>query len=134
MMGCSHSQLCISTVSQPVEEPLSIKSGSYRQPSMRQFDADPAKAAEAARIKADALAIAERMLNANKGANYRDTYVRATLVSYGGSCRVFKAVNKHTNMTVAIKTITKVTSCVHCTLCSWEGYSQMLWLMAYEVH
>jgi hypothetical protein len=32
-------------------------------------------------------------------------------VSYGGSCRVFTAVNKHTNRSVAIKTIAKV--CVH---------------------
>lgn len=54
------------------------------------------------------MAAAEALLQARRGANYRDTYIRATLVSYGGSCRVFTAVNKHSQEPVAIKTITKV--------------------------
>lgn len=69
---------------------------------------DPQKAAEAAAYKASAIEAAQQMLDANKGANYRDIFIRATLVSYGGSCRVFKAINKHTGQPVAIKTITKV--------------------------
>jgi len=37
----------------------------------------------------------------------RDTYVRATLVSYGASCKVFTAHDRHTGERVAVKTIPK---------------------------
>jgi hypothetical protein len=69
---------------------------------------DPVKAAESEQAKADAMAKAEQMLDANKGAYFRDIYVRATLVSYGGSAKVFTAVHKHSKEFVAIKAITKV--------------------------
>lgn len=102
-MGCSHSQLCTLTLSQSVVEP------SFGRPAAaRHHPVDPAKAAEAAAYKQSAVAAAQQMLDASKGAHWRDFYVRATLVSYGGSCRVFTATNKHTEQTVAIKTITKV--------------------------
>lgn len=39
---------------------------------------------------------------------FADCYVRATLVSYGASCKVMTAFNKVTNQKVAIKTIQKV--------------------------
>jgi hypothetical protein len=114
VMGCSQSHLCVSTISQQPAEPSHAginKSVNGSRPGVRQFAPDPAKTAEAASARASAVAAAEQLLKANKGVNYRDTYVRATLVSYGGSCRVFTAVNKHTNRSVAIKTIAKV--CVH---------------------
>jgi hypothetical protein len=79
-----------------------------RPPPPREFAADPAKAAQSAADKQQAVAAAEALLAAKAGVNYRDTYVRATLVSYGASCRVFTAVDKHTQQPVAIKTITKV--------------------------
>jgi hypothetical protein len=110
-MGCSQSHLCVSTISQQPGEPAKAginKSLNGSRAGVRQFTPDSAKAADAARIRANAVAAAEQLLAANKGVNYRDTYVRATLVSYGGSCRVFTAVNKHTNRSVAIKTIAKV--------------------------
>lgn len=110
-MGCSHSHLCVSTISQQPAEPSQTSSNSPAHGSragVRHFTPDPTKAAEAARLRAGAVAAAEQLLTANKGVNFRDTYVRATLVSYGGSCRVFTAVNKHTNRSVAIKTIAKV--------------------------
>ncbi|WIA16237.1 hypothetical protein OEZ85_012948 [Tetradesmus obliquus] len=111
-MGCSQSHLCVSTISQQPGEPSLAginKSVNGSRSGFRQFTADPAKAEEAACIRAKAVAAAEKLLAANKAVNYRDTYVRATLVSYGGSCRVFTAVNKHTNRSVAIKTIAKST-------------------------
>lgn len=117
MMGCSQSHLCVSTISQQPGEPSLAginKSVNGSRSGFRQFTADPAKAEEAACIRAKAVAAAEKLLAANKAVNYRDTYVRATLVSYGGSCRVFTAVNKHTNRSVAIKTIAKV--CAHVQL------------------
>lgn len=102
MMGSCQSQLCTVTLSQSVVEPHG------KAAVDRQVPADPTKAQEAAAYKASAVAAAQRMLAANKGANWRDTYVRATLVSYGASCRVFTATNKHTDQQVAIKLITKV--------------------------
>ncbi|KAF8057730.1 CPK24 [Scenedesmus sp. PABB004] len=78
-------------------------------PSVRVMPADPGKAAAAAAIRAEAVAAAEAMFAANAGASFRDTYVRATLVSYGGSAKVFTAVNKHTQQAVAIKAIAKST-------------------------
>lgn len=102
-MGCSQSQLCTCTLSQSVAEPSDDKPSTIRRVAV-----DPAKASEAAVYKESAIAAAQRLLDANKAANWRDTYVRATLVSYGGSSRVFSAVNKYTNQPVAVKTITKV--------------------------
>jgi hypothetical protein len=112
-MGCSQSQLATATLSQaapPADQqqlPARQRSGKA-QPAVRVFEPDPAKAAQAADDKAHAVAAAEALLGANAGARHRDTYVRATLASYGASCRVFTAANKHTDEPVAIKTITKV--------------------------
>jgi len=116
-MGCSQSALCVATLSQH-EAPGSTqqqqpgpgltKQRSMKLPPVRTFEADPAKAQQSAAERHEAMEAAQAMLLANEGVNYRDTYIRATLVSYGGSCRVFTAVNKHSHEPVAIKTITKV--------------------------
>lgn len=119
-MGCSQSALCVATLSQ--QEPpgalqqrqagLSlVKQRSVKLPAVRNFVPDADKAAQSAAEKEDAMEAAAAILLANQGVSHRDTYVRATLVSYGGSCRVFTAVNKHTQEPVAIKTITKVGGC-----------------------
>jgi hypothetical protein len=112
-MGCSQSVLCAATLSQ--QEPPGQQQGggltkqrSGKFPPVRTFDADPGKTAQSAAERLEATEAAEALLSATKGLNYRDTYIRATLVSYGGSCRVFTAVNKHSQEPVAIKTITKV--------------------------
>ena len=118
-MGCSQSALCVATLSQQNapdaqqlegQGPPLSKQRSVKLPPVRSFQPDAAKAAQSAAEKEDATEAAEAILLANQGINFRDTYVRATLVSYGGSCRVFTAVNKHTQEPVAIKTITKVRS------------------------
>jgi hypothetical protein len=143
-MGCSQSVLCVATLSQndppghpqqqqPQQQPgpslLSSSIGKQRSvklPPVRTFDADPAKAAQSAAERQEAMEAAQALLLSNQGANYRDTYVRATLVSYGGSCRVFTAVNKHSQEAVAIKTITKVrrqatwAGVCACGLCWWS--------------
>lgn len=116
-MGCSQSALCVATLSQQ-DAPGSTqqqqpglgltKQRSMKLPPVRTFEADPAKAQQSAAERHEATEAAQAMLLANEGVNYRDTYIRATLVSYGGSCRVFTAVNKHSHEPVAIKTITKV--------------------------
>jgi hypothetical protein len=126
-MGCSQSALAVATLSQheapgpvagtsapgtPTLQHISRGSSlfqrSVKPPTVRTFPADPAKASESATVKQESMAAGEAMLLANQGQNYRDTYIRATLVSYGGSCRVFTAVHKHSQQPVAIKTITKV--------------------------
>lgn len=121
-MGCSQSALsAAATLSQQANPGASQyqqqggglnKQRSVKLPSVRVFNADPAKAAQSDADRQEAVAAAEAMLLANEGVNYRNTYVRATLVSYGGSCRVFTAVNKTLNEAVAIKTITKVREAV----------------------
>lgn len=55
-----------------------------------------------------ALAAAADALNATRGLSWRNTYVRATLVSYGASCKVFTAEHRESNRAVAVKVITKV--------------------------
>jgi hypothetical protein len=112
-MGCSQSVLCAATLSQqgpPGQQQAGglIKQRSVKLPPVRSFDADPSKTAQSAAERLEAAEAAEALLLATQGVNYRDTYIRATLVSYGGSCRVFTAVNKHSQEPVAIKTITKV--------------------------
>lgn len=112
-MGCSQSVLCAATLSQqdPPEQQQGaslIKQRSDKLPPVRTFNADPGKTAQSAAERLEATEAAEALLLATHGSNYRDTYIRATLVSYGGSCRVFTAVNKHSQEQVAIKTITKV--------------------------
>lgn len=120
-MGCSQSALAVATLSQheapgsvpgtPTLQHISRGSSLFQRsiklPAVRTFPADPSKASESATVKQESTAAAEAMLLANQGQNYRDTYIRATLVSYGGSCRVFTAVHKHSQQPVAIKTITK---------------------------
>lgn len=59
-------------------------------------------------IRCKALAAAADALDATRGRSWRNTYVRATLVSYGASCKVFTAVHRHTNRAAAIKVIVKV--------------------------
>lgn len=121
-MGCSQSALCVATLSQQhapdtlqqqQQQQQSTVGGLVRQrsgkvPAVRVFQPDPVKAAQSAADKQASMEAAAALLEATKGRNYRDTYIRATLVSYGGSCRVFTAVNKHSQEPVAIKTITKV--------------------------
>lgn len=104
-MGCNQSHICTCTLSQSAENGTGSQ---FDQQQRRQLPVDPVKAAESEQAKADAMAKAEQMLDANKGAHFRDTYVRATLVSYGGSAKVFTAVHKHSKEAVAIKAITKV--------------------------
>lgn len=58
-----------------------------------------------------ALGAAEAMLAANEGKRLQDTYVRATLVSYGVSCRVFSCYNRYSNERVAVKTIARRPDC-----------------------
>lgn len=99
----------------------SLKQRSVKLPPVRLFEADPQKAAQSATDKEEAVAAAAELLQRNQGLRHRDTYVRATLVSYGGSCRVFTAVNKHTNEPVAIKTITKVRGLSSSTASSTQG-------------
>jgi hypothetical protein len=121
-MGCSQSALAVATLSQheapgtapgtPTVQHISKGSALFQRsiklPAVRTFPADPAKASQSAADKQESMAAAEAMLLANQGQNYRDTYIRATLLSYGGSCRVFTAVHKQSQQPVAIKTITKV--------------------------
>jgi hypothetical protein len=125
-MGCSQSALCAAAATLSQQEAPSqhqpqqqqgggglIKQRSVKLPAVRAFTPDPAQAAQSAADRQEAAAAAEALLAARRGVNYRDTYIRATLVSYGGSCRVFTAVNKHSQEQVAIKTITKVGAAVH---------------------
>lgn len=125
-MGCSQSALCAAAATlsqqeapnassqhQPQQQQQEGGGGLIRQrsvklPPVRTFTPDPAQAAQSAAERQEAAAAAEALLAARRGVNYRDTYIRATLASYGGSCRVFTAVNKHSQEPVAIKTITKV--------------------------
>lgn len=125
-MGCSQSALCAAAAtlsqqeaphasSQHQPQPQQQQGGgglirqrSVKLPPVRTFTPDPAQAAQSAAERQEAAAAAEALLAARRGVNYRDTYIRATLASYGGSCRVFTAVNKHSQEPVAIKTITKV--------------------------
>eukprot|EP00775_Hariotina_reticulata_P014124 gene14124-14255_t len=103
-MGCNQSHICTCTLSQSAGNGTG---SDFDQQQRRRVPVDPVKAAESEQAKADAMAKAEQMLDANKGAHFRDTYVRATLVSYGGSAKVFTAVHKHSKEAVAIKAITK---------------------------
>lgn len=128
-MGCSQSALCAAAATlsqqeaprassqhqpQPQQQQQQqgggglIRQRSVKLPPVRTFTPDPAQAAQSAAERQEAAAAAEALLAARRGVNYRDTYIRATLASYGGSCRVFTAVNKHSQEPVAIKTITKV--------------------------
>lgn len=116
-MGCSQSALCAAAATLSQQRPPQqqqggagglIKQKSSKLPAVRTFTPDPAQAAQSAAERQEAAAAAEALLAARRGVNYRDTYIRATLASYGGSCRVFTAVNKHSQEPVAIKTVTKV--------------------------
>lgn len=55
-----------------------------------------------------AVEVAQRLLAANAGRKFQDHYVRATLTSYGASCRLLRAVSKEGNKQVAVKAISKV--------------------------
>lgn len=68
----------------------------------------PDDVAASRRVEEAAEAAALAMFRANEGRVFRDKYVRATLASYGASCKVFTAAHRHTNEAVAIKTIRKV--------------------------
>lgn len=121
-MGSCQSQLCAGTGATLSTDPegvpgddgaggttlMRLRSLKAAPPPPRLFVPDPAKAAQSAADKAAAVAAAEAMLAANQGRRHRDIYVRATLLSYGASCRVFTAWSKQSQEQVAIKTITKV--------------------------
>lgn len=57
--------------------------------------------------KQSAISVAEGMMLETQGKRFHDNYIRPTLVSYGGSCKVLTAYHKQTRGKFAVKIIPK---------------------------